>query len=275
MGGFRTRKGNKIIRLSKKAKYLILISATLSYNSPVDWYWPLKLCNVIDVTRDEFRIKFMGAFQMIGKRYLMDTFPTNMKLLMKLIDKVEVYTGTDRNLTINKKLIKSKAKFNSAPKFEESSAVRKEVADIKYKFFKKYHEKGKLSKRAVIFTHHIDLTKGIAELLGCKFISGEVKASDRQQILKDFNLQKTNYVVVSILCGGAGINIHNCDTCYFVELGFSPKVHEQAYLRLVRSEEDTEINVNYFILEEDTQSEEHAKRVVDKKDNYFNQLENY
>ncbi len=272
MGGWRTRKGRKLITTARKVKHIMFLSATMSYNTPLDWFWPLKLCGQYPGVKNDFLLDFCGAFRLPNMMHLIQGKPTNMDTLSKLIEAVEVYTGTDRKLKINKNIIKFKAPIETKPKFIESSTVRKEVSEFKYKIFEAYHKKGKLAKRAVIFTHHIELTKQIAQLLGADYISGEVTAKSRAKILEDFCLQKKDYVVISTLCGGAGINIFNCDTCYFAELSFSPKVHEQAYLRLVRTEEDTEINVHYFIAEDEIETE-HANNVIDRKNSYFKELE--
>ena len=281
MGGFKTLKGRAIIKLCKKADYVVFISATPVKNSPVNVYWPLRLCGVYHGTYVDFRITYCGAYRMIGRNFYIDgRHPTNIGGLKKLIAKAEVYTSHKfRSLKVKKhyinvdlyinKFVKTpdRVKLNT-PSFDETSKVRSILADKKLSIFKHYMGKKGLVKKAVFFTHHRKLTTKLAEILKCDMVIGGMDKIKRDKAITRFSGLKEGYIVISLKSGSEGVNIFNCDTCYFLELDFSPAVYHQAYQRIAREFEDKTIKAYFFRV-----LNEHAFLVEETKKGLFNSLE--
>lgn len=285
MGDYSTRKGKAIIGHCKKASHNIFVSATPMKGKPTDLYWPLKLCGVYTSTKDSFRIAFCGAYYPQGGRGLWDGKASNLEVLEALLREAEVFTSYNiRKLKVHKTYInfpvgiderkvtktdkhgRSRKVFN-VPEFEETSRARLEMAEKKLEAFRAYTYLGKLEKRAVIFTHHRFLTEEAAKLLGCPKIMGGISHKQRRKDLKRFNHKEIDYIVISLKSGSEGINIFGCNTCYFLELDFSPMTYKQAYQRLARTMEDTELKAFFF-----RGINEHADILEEKKKDLFKSM---
>ena len=281
MGGFDTIKGRAIIKLCKIARYVVFISATPIKNSPVNIYWPLKICGAYKGSLIDFRITFCGAYRMFGRNFYVDSRnPTNLEGLKKLINRVEVYTSKKfRSLHVKKHYINvnmnidkyvkefDRVKLNT-PAFDQTSKVRSLLADKKLKIFECYRKKRGLAKKAVFFTHHRKLTTKLAEILDCDMVIGGMDKVKRDKAITHFSSLKEGYIVISLKSGSEGVNIFNCDTCYFLELDFSPAVYRQAYQRIAREFEDKTIKAYFFRV-----LNEHAFLVEETKKGLIDSLE--
>ena len=286
MGDFNTKKGKAIILQCRAARYVVFISATPIKTKPTDVYWPLKLCRAINMNKDEFRIRYCGAYIHKFLKLLVDAkFATNVKELKAILDANSVYTsGADRKLKIRKHIINLNfdiaryikkrdaegrlVKRDNVPAFEETAAERAEIGLQKFEIFKKFAKRQKLPKRVVFFTHHRKITQGMAEFLGCDMIIGGMTTKQRDLAIQKFNNKQTNRIIISLKSGSEGINLFNCTTCFFVELDFSPTVYRQAYQRLAREQTDMTIDAYFFKV-----LNEHSTIVNEYKDSLLNKLE--
>ena len=267
MGQWSTRKGRKIIHLAKNAKRVLFLSATPSMNKPLDWYWPLKLFGEYKRSMLDFKFEFCGAFRLPGKLFAILGKPTNQKRLKKLIDKIVINTSNTRKVEVSSKIVWFKIEQPTNIEFEELAEERKRYGLEKFEIFKRYYKKFPINKRAIFFTRHREVTQGIAKLLNCNYIIGGMNTTQRIKNLYDFNCKKDNNLVISIDAGSEGLNILDCENAYFLEIAYSPKKHEQAILRLVRSEDDKKLNITYFL-----GLNEHTHMINVKKEAYFKEL---
>lgn len=267
MGGYTTRRGRKIINLAKKADKMILLTATPSFKNPIDFYWYLKMCKVYRGTSDDFKIRYCSGFRLPMKTFIVLGKPSNIDELKTMFKKLEVNTAKTRKLTLNIKRIFTKSHGLQNPLFEEVAEFRRLIAEKKLESFYRFIRLGKLPKRCIIFTHHKKVTKKCTELLKCDMLIGGMTEKQRTKAVSDFESGKNNYLVISINAGGEGLDIENCDTCFFLELSFSPMKDRQAFLRMARSEKDKVLNVNFFI-----SKDEHTWRVNQGKTNYLEEI---
>lgn len=229
---------------SRKNDYIFLLTATPSQHRPLDFYWLLKLCKVFTQSKDIFRLTFCGAYQRnIGrKRILVDGVPTRIPELKALFDKVKI-KEYDRKIDFNFKHIILNTPNKSKPEFNEIALFRKENGEEKLKEFKRLTTQ---KSGAIFFTYHRSITKELAEFLGCPFIVGGQSTKERNLAIDEGVKKKT--LVISIKAGGEAINgLDAFNTCYFLELTYSPLIDRQAILRMVRDENDATLYVNYFV----------------------------
>ena len=269
IGSWATRKGRAILSKARHVSHLLMISATHSINRPMDYYHAFKLLAGNEGTKEMFGLKFCGAFRIPGTMFWQYRGLTNEKIFNKILDKITIHTSNDREIKLEKKIVW----FNNIVcdekiDFEDLAKKRQELGVEKFKLFKHYVRQHGVIERAVFFTRHRLVTEGLAKFFKCNYIIGGQSTKEKENILNKFNKEKKTKLVVSLESGGEGINILNCDTCYFLELMYSPKKHEQAILRLARSEENKVLKATYFVAKN-----EHAYAVNNKKLSYFNILE--
>lgn len=254
---------------SSKNPYLWLLSATPSEHRPLDFYWLLKLVDGHRLSKEDFRIKFCGAYyhpylrSPYGGKLLVDGKPTNIKELLGLFDSVSI-KNAKRKLKVNKKVLLFPSTGIILPKFEETAKYRASMGHIKLSYIKKLVEKDRqVADNVLFFTWHRDITKGLAEFLGCKYIIGGQSARDRQDAISSG--LKEGRLVVSLLAGGVGLNgLDSFSKCIFVELSYSPATDKQAYMRMVRDKKDREIEVVWCVTKD-----EHTFMVNNRKKDYL------
>ncbi len=264
IGSWNTRKGKAIIRLAKQAEYVYFLSATLIRANAESLYWPLKICGEYTGSLLEFRIKFCGAYLFRG-HYINARHTTNIKHLLKHVENSSVNTSKNvRKVTVIKNFIdidrgikkyikkptnKDATKFVpvlNTPCFEQTSLDRKAKGLEKLEVFRSYIKHNSLAKKAVFFTHHITVTQQMTEILNCKNIIGGQSTTERMKLITEFNNKEEGYLVISMSTGSEGVNIQNCDTCYFIELSFSPATYLQACYRFARDSNDKTIYAYFF-----------------------------
>ena len=276
MGSYSTLKGRTLIDMAKMAEYVIFVSATPLRNRPTELYWPLKICGAYDRTLESFRIKYCGAFILPKRNILVDGRTiTNRTELQNLKNSVSIDTSANicqvklniKTIEIDSDINKyvGKSKKLNVPDFTETSKVRASTGTEKLEFFREYIKHNKLHKKAVFFTHHRKVTTEVADILKCPKIIGGMNIAQKSINIENFIKAEEGYLVVSMRSGSEGLNIPNCDTCYFLELDFSPVIYKQAYSRIVRDVKDTSINIYYFKLKN-----EHASLLNELKSNYEN-----
>jgi len=88
--------------------------------------------------------------------------------------------------------------------------------------------------RGIIFVWHKTVGEEISKKLSCPFLSGDVVADKRIDIVNDFQNEKINWVVCSIAACGTGFNMQNCGYVGFLEMPFTYAEVEQSYSRVFR-----------------------------------------
>ena len=283
MGGYNTLKGRVLVNLCKRAEYAVFASATPMQTSPENLYWPLKLCGVYKKSKDDFRIDFCGAYQLPGKKYLVNgRVPTNTEKLRGLLTLAEVNTTSNnetkvRDMTVHKKRIDFDfeipkfilGKLN-VPEFKEVSNARSEIGVAKLEMFKEWLKTNKLAKKAVFFCYHRAVAMELSKTLNAGLIIGGVSKKKVAKILKDFSDAESGYLVITLKTGGEGIQVFHCNTCYFLEQDFSISQIEQAFQRLSRETLTPEIYATFFIAKNEhtdllTQLRQHSFNIMTNK----------
>tara|TARA_R110002051_G_scaffold311229_1_gene384914 strand:+ start:52 stop:726 length:675 start_codon:yes stop_codon:yes gene_type:complete len=129
------------------------------------------------------------------------------------------------------------------------TSLRHECGLIKvpsaFQYIKNYHEI--TGKPLVVFAHHIDVLKGIQEMLRedkdkkwrIGGISGDMPALKRQQYVEYFQDGKLDVLLCSTIAAKEGITLTAADTVVFIEREWVPGWEEQAEDRVNRIGQDS------------------------------------
>lgn len=94
--------------------------------------------------------------------------------------------------------------------------------------------------QCIVFTAHLKSAAKLSEKLKCPMITGQVKASDREDIIRRFKSGLDKYLVATYATVGVGYTLTNCNYMAFNDLPFSPSSLDQARGRIRRlSQEKT------------------------------------
>lgn len=225
-----------VIRQSKRHPYRFLVTATPLVHRPVDLYWPLKLCGAMKLSREDYRIRYCGAYlsqiRRAGRRVLIDGNATNQDELISIFNENRVEEVTLRSKILPIVQILPEIKMDK-PAFEEVSEFRHELGIKKLDYLIAQNRQW---ENGVYFTHHKDVTIRLAEHLKCGMVIGGQTLKQREKTLQKAQIDCK--VVVSLSAGGQGINgLGHFNDCFFIETSYSPATDEQAYMRLLRGKE--------------------------------------
>lgn len=90
-------------------------------------------------------------------------------------------------------------------------------------------------KPLVIFSHHKDSCKYIADALGVVPITGEISPARRAEIGKKFQDGEDDYLVATIDSFSTGVNLTRANYLWFNDRSWVPGDNEQAVARIVRN----------------------------------------
>ena len=147
------------------------------------------------------------------------------------------------------------------------SLKAKDMADMA----KDYVEQG---HSVVLFVNFTDTANTLSTLLECKKIVGGQTASERQQIIDDFQDDKEHIIVVNTAAGGTGISLHdingNRQRISLISPTFNVKDHLQALGRIHRNGAKSDAIQKILVASDSI--EEHVMRVVEQKSDNLNTL---
>lgn len=107
-------------------------------------------------------------------------------------------------------------------------------------------------EKLVLFAHHTAFIKEFAAHFNAPYITGEVHADKRQDIIDDFQGNpETKLIILNLAVGGVGITLTAASHLAFLELGWTPGEHDQAEARIHRIGQKNHANI-YYLLGEDT-----------------------
>lgn len=252
-----------VFYFQQRCKYLFLLSATPSQHTPTDWYWLFKLCYIWRGTRDEFIIKFNGGYynpkiRRKGRMIIQKGRLTNRKMFKALINRIKI-KKYNRKIKFKIKRVLFPSTGHEKPKFEETAKFRMEVGTVKLKWFMKL----KCKPKGIFFVHHRKIATKLGEYLKCPVILGGMTDKNHTKAIK--KALQVGRIVISLKAGGEAINgLDKFESCSFLELSYSPLIDRQAILRMVRDENDAEVNVTYYIARN-----EHNLLIQNKKSEYL------
>ncbi len=103
-------------------------------------------------------------------------------------------------------------------------------------------------EKLVVFAHHHSVVDEIAAEFNAPQITGKTSAKKRQAIVDQFQTDKScRLLVCNIKAGGLGITLTAASNVAFIELGWTPAVHDQAEDRCHRKGQHDPVNAWYFI----------------------------
>jgi SWI/SNF-related matrix-associated actin-dependent regulator of chromatin subfamily A-like protein 1 len=183
--------------------------------------------------------------------------------------------GTDAGLDAHRAAVAEHR--NSA----EERAARAEQL-IRFTALKKLAARGKMEgaiewvrnhldsgQRLVLFAHHREIVHEVAAAFEAPYITGDVALARRQAMVDAFRRPDgPPLLVLNMQAGGTGIDglQENCWHAAFLELGWSPAIHDQAVARLDRTGQTRPVTAHYLLAEATIDTEIaaliDAKRVV-------------
>jgi hypothetical protein len=121
-------------------------------------------------------------------------------------------------------------------------------------------------QKLVLFAHHRDVQGEIADAFpGCARLHGDDSAEQRQANVDRFQEDDDcRLIVCSLSVGGVGVTLTAASIVAFLELGWSPGVHDQAEDRLHRIGQKDAVNA-YYLLAHDTIDEIIAELIESKR----------
>jgi SWI/SNF-related matrix-associated actin-dependent regulator 1 of chromatin subfamily A len=168
-------------------------------------------------------------------------------------------------------------KLDVRKQYNEMKASKAESAEhlVQINALKRLVGKGKLEavkewvgdflesgQKLVLFAHHTDVIKDVAEHFSAPYITGEIKADKRQDIIDDFqDNPNTNLIVLNLAVGSVGITLTAASSLAFIEQGWTPGEMSQAEKRIHRIGQKNHSNIYYLL----------GERTIDKS--IFNLIE--
>ena len=107
-------------------------------------------------------------------------------------------------------------------------------------------------EKLVIFAWHREIVNGLAETFKCDSITGETPLDKRQAAVDKFQDDpETKIICLNVQAGGVGITLTAASNVAFVELGWTPTVHDQAEDRCHRIGQASQVTA-WYLLANDT-----------------------
>lgn len=121
-------------------------------------------------------------------------------------------------------------------------------------------------KPIVVFTHHRDVLKRLAEKVGnsVRTITGETNAQTRQDIVEDFQAGHIGVLICNTMAAKEGITLTAADTVLFIEREWTPADEEQAEDRVYRIGQESQ-HVHAVYLSCAGTIDEHFDNIVEEK----------
>ena len=256
----------EIINLLKKINRVILLTATPILNNPIDLYWPLKICGVHNLSKNQFRIMYCdGVVSPYDKNRVEERGVSNVEQLKKLVKKASFIYFRDEKV-IKKNIYLDSSPIESTSKIENFSieqsimaydkATRKEVIDFLRDTLRKY-------KKIVVFYFHIDVASHLHRITqkNSSLITGKTPIKTRYKVISEFEKSgEYRILYLNYKSCGVGLDIHGIDACVFLEKTWSDTSDYQSYMRLYRFNRLKPLHVYYLLFKN-----EHKKAVSDKK----------
>jgi len=103
-------------------------------------------------------------------------------------------------------------------------------------------------EKLVVFAHHREIIEELAQKFRAVKIIGGDDAKERQEAINKFQTDpKTKLIICSLQAGGVGITLTSASNVAFLELGWTPAVHDQAEDRCHRIGQKSSVNAWYLL----------------------------
>lgn len=169
--------------------------------------------------RDKLKILHDKIYNTNTKRLTVEDFPDSFRKNRVFVENIEFSTlskihAAYKSLNITPEIIEQYIEHGTVEDSEHTLvnilrarqlAESFKVGDIA----EMAHELLLEQVSVVIFMNFRETAEALAMAMGCKMIVGGQSAKDRQQIIDDFQADKTHVLVVNIAAGGTGISLHD------------------------------------------------------------------
>ena len=134
------------------------------------------------------------------------------------------------------------------PDFENWSEVKAELAALKYEATCALVKEYELSeKKILVFSDHRFVIDLLAKRPDWATITGDTKASKRQDIVDSFQAGKHPGLAMTIKAGGVGFNLTNASHVLMLDLAVTPSLNSQAIKRAWRSGQKKPVLVTQLV----------------------------
>ena len=170
-----------------------------------------------------------------------------------------------KHLSPDEKMAQTKAKANNA----EIKALRAEQL-VRIEALKKLTVNGKMDaikewidnflesgEKLVLFANHIDIQNKLLELYPkSAHVLGKDNIDERKNNVDKFqNDDSCKLIICSLVAAGVGITLTSASNVAFIELGWTPSLHDQAEDRVHRITQTNQVNI-WYLLAKNTIDEE-------------------
>jgi SWI/SNF-related matrix-associated actin-dependent regulator 1 of chromatin subfamily A len=119
-------------------------------------------------------------------------------------------------------------------------------------------------EKLVLFAHHREIVRALAERFGAPSITGDTPAEARQAAVDAFqNDPEVRLIVLNLQAGGVGLTLTAASNVAFCELGWTPAAHDQAEDRCHRIGQTDSVTA-YYLLAEQTIDED-IEELIERK----------
>jgi SWI/SNF-related matrix-associated actin-dependent regulator 1 of chromatin subfamily A len=119
-------------------------------------------------------------------------------------------------------------------------------------------------EKLVLFAHHVDVVHELARRFNADCITGQTPIPDRQKAVDRFQKDPAARVIVlNLQAGGVGLTLTAASNVAFIELGWTPAIHDQAEDRCHRIGQHDQVTA-WYLLGEKTIDEE-IQALIDQK----------
>lgn len=106
-------------------------------------------------------------------------------------------------------------------------------------------------EKLVVFAWHREIVNEVASMFSCDSITGETSLEKRQAAVDKFQSDpETKIIVLNVQAGGVGITLTAASNVIFLELGWTPAVHDQAEDRCHRIGQEDRVTAWYLLAEQ-------------------------
>jgi superfamily II DNA or RNA helicase len=144
--------------------------------------------------------------------------------------------------------------------------LKRIAAQAKMPFVKQWtREFLQTGEKLLMFATHNDVVDALQKEFDCKAIRGGQSREQRQSVVDAFqNDPSTQIVALNLTAGGVGLTLTEASNVGFVEMGWSPAVHDQAIGRCYGRLNDPHGAVGHYFIAQGT-IDERVVRLLDAK----------
>lgn len=277
-----SQRARAILELSKQPiEYVFMLTGTPSSGKTKDLYNLLRCIRADDITYNgdfwKFALRYCNAHkEYIGQKCVWNVDGSsnlkelNMKLKEVMIRRIRKDIFPDLlkqrqvipvDIVVRKEMIPDRQRF-----IETLMEARRAIAIAKIPFSidlaQNIIDQG---QKVVIFSSFLDVIDSIsAKIKKSVVIKGSMNPEERSEAVNKFNRGEAVAIVISIECGGNGLNLQTASRVIINDLSYLPSTLAQAEDRVCRIGQ-TETCLIYYIVARNSVVDKMASTILDRK----------